>query len=323
MENSLVIGILNIVEDKLREYGIQLPAEEREDSTDPIVGYDYAELHDRILEYLQERDLINDKKVNVFSISSPDGVYGGKESISRVFASYQDGIDTMYRAYADFWLESYELGVLEDNVEFFTKSKFNEELHKYGCVCIQCLDSHINFEFSEQSLGLSRTHNGITADAAEAFLFAKDISNDVICQLINKTNTTSYGEPQAFADLSSGRYIEVTLEQEGLDESEYFFSVRLHCNEKEFGSGYFHSTVGIIDQYSSSGSSYKEIDALIKKALASHEKHPVPDACMPQPDLYEPETSRASLSEQISSAFSRVSESRPSGDREGISLFER
>ena len=54
MENPLVIGILNIVEDKLREFGIQIPDDHREDSKDPIVGYQYAELHDLIQEYLEE-----------------------------------------------------------------------------------------------------------------------------------------------------------------------------------------------------------------------------------------------------------------------------
>ena len=58
MENRIVIGILNIVEDKLREFNIKIPDEYREDSDDPIVGYAYAELHDRIKEYLEEEDLI-------------------------------------------------------------------------------------------------------------------------------------------------------------------------------------------------------------------------------------------------------------------------
>ena len=54
MENPLVVGILNIVEDKLREFGIQIPDDARENSSDPLVGYQYAELHDRIYEFLEE-----------------------------------------------------------------------------------------------------------------------------------------------------------------------------------------------------------------------------------------------------------------------------
>ena len=62
MENKLVIGILDIVEDKLREFGIMLPADEREGSKDPIVGYHYAELHDRIAEYLEEKGLLSEQQ---------------------------------------------------------------------------------------------------------------------------------------------------------------------------------------------------------------------------------------------------------------------
>lgn len=58
MENPLVVGILNIVEDKLREFGIQIPDDDREDSSDPIVGYQYAELHDRIQEYLEDAGVL-------------------------------------------------------------------------------------------------------------------------------------------------------------------------------------------------------------------------------------------------------------------------
>ena len=57
MENSLVVGILDIVEDKLREFGIQIPDDEREESSDPIVGYQYAELHDKIKEYLEDKGI--------------------------------------------------------------------------------------------------------------------------------------------------------------------------------------------------------------------------------------------------------------------------
>lgn len=60
MENALVVGILNIVEDKLREFNIQIPDDMREDSTDPIVGYQYAELHDRIKEYLEDEGVLTD-----------------------------------------------------------------------------------------------------------------------------------------------------------------------------------------------------------------------------------------------------------------------
>lgn len=62
MENKLVVGILNIVEDKLREFGIQIPDDDRDGSEDPIVGYQYAELHDRIQEYLEEQGLVQGRE---------------------------------------------------------------------------------------------------------------------------------------------------------------------------------------------------------------------------------------------------------------------
>jgi len=56
--NQTVVDILNIVEDKLREFNIQIPDDDREDSSDPIVGYRYAELHDLIKEYLEDRGML-------------------------------------------------------------------------------------------------------------------------------------------------------------------------------------------------------------------------------------------------------------------------
>lgn len=82
MENKLVIGILNIFEDKLREFGIQLPDDDREDSNDPIVGYQYAELHDRIRDFLEEEGVI---KAEVLSDRSQD------ECVKAKFVSVWDG----------------------------------------------------------------------------------------------------------------------------------------------------------------------------------------------------------------------------------------
>ena len=74
MENKLVVGILNIVENKLREFGIQIPDADREDSTDPIVGYQYAELHDQIQEYLEDAGVLRQphrttEKITLYGIS--------------------------------------------------------------------------------------------------------------------------------------------------------------------------------------------------------------------------------------------------------------
>lgn len=63
---------------------------------------------------------------------------------------------------------------------------------------------------------------------------------------------TSYGEPQAWIYLEySDRSIEITHEEYGLDESEYYYSLRLHCSDDDFDNDKYHSTMGIIYEYSS------------------------------------------------------------------------
>lgn len=86
-----------------------------------------------------------------------------------------------------------------------------------------------------------------------------------------KRNT--YGEPQAFVDMDNGRYIEVVIEQEGLSESEYYYTVRLHCSDKEWGMGQFYSTMGMIDEYYSNNINDEELEALIELVLKFNEKY--------------------------------------------------
>lgn len=79
---------------------------------------------------------------------------------------------------------------------------------------------------------------------------AEEIFEDVKHQIKNHENETSYGEPQAFVYLENERTIEITKEQEGLSEEDYFYSIRLHCSEEEFNNNDYHSTNGIIETYS-------------------------------------------------------------------------
>jgi len=51
-ENPIVLGIIEIMESLLKQHDIQIPDDFREDSTDPIVGCAFAELHDNIRDYL-------------------------------------------------------------------------------------------------------------------------------------------------------------------------------------------------------------------------------------------------------------------------------
>ena len=86
---------------------------------------------------------------------------------------------------------------------------------------------------------------------------------------------TEYGEPQAFVTLANGRYIEVTLEQEGLQKKDWFYSVRLHCNQREFDDGEYRGTCGIIDLYNTASGDVNEILSLLELALEFNESYPV------------------------------------------------
>lgn len=64
---------------------------------------------------------------------------------------------------------------------------------------------------------------------------------------------TALGEPQYWLYLKSGRSIEVTLESDGIQEEDQYYSVRLHCSEKEFEEDAYHETCGIIDMHATVG----------------------------------------------------------------------
>jgi len=59
---------------------------------------------------------------------------------------------------------------------------------------------------------------------------------------------TELGEPQIWLYLSDGTSIEVTQEQDGLAEKDYFFSVRHHCSDDDFDNDLYHSTCGEINR---------------------------------------------------------------------------
>ena len=60
---------------------------------------------------------------------------------------------------------------------------------------------------------------------------------------------TSLGEPSLTILLSDNTSIEVTHEEDGLSEEEQYFSIRHHCSDEDFNEHYYHSTMGIIEQY--------------------------------------------------------------------------
>lgn len=74
-----------------------------------------------------------------------------------------------------------------------------------------------------------------------------DILNDIKEQFENNQDYTECGEPRAWVYLPNGRTIEVTHEEEGLDTKDQYFSVRLHCTDKEFDNMSFDTYTGVIE----------------------------------------------------------------------------
>lgn len=63
------------------------------------------------------------------------------------------------------------------------------------------------------------------------------------------SDETSLGEPQAWVYLDSGESIEITHEEDGLDVSDMYYSVRLHCSEEDFEKDLYHKTMGVIQEW--------------------------------------------------------------------------
>lgn len=165
MENKLVIGILNIVEDKLREFNIMLPDDDREDSKDPIVGYAYAELHDLIKQYLEEQGVMEEDKdfvrpaetvnVHLISMVCSEGFEDGNDSRVQAFGSLRECLNYAYMKYRSTWEELEEDDrYLED--ELLTQEAFEKEMIECGSVTIQLSDCHIAFERFEREMDISK-----------------------------------------------------------------------------------------------------------------------------------------------------------------------
>lgn len=53
----------------------------------------------------------------------------------------------------------------------------------------------------------------------------------------------------------------------GLEEKDYFYSIRLHCSEEEFDNDDFKSTCGVIEMYCTDKADEKEMVELVEKIL--------------------------------------------------------
>ena len=94
---------------------------------------------------------------------------------------------------------------------------------------------------------IEREDTGENSERVYSFDEDEEIFQDIKQQLKKHENETGYGEPQAFILLKNDRTIEITKEEEGLSEEDYFYSVRLHCSEDEFNTNRYNSTTGIIE----------------------------------------------------------------------------
>lgn len=165
MENKYVIGILNIVEDKLREFGIEIPDDHREDSKDPIVGYQYAELHDRIQEYLEENGLLHPQdhqemktKIHAVSIVNSQGWMNGNESTVNLYPSLHECMDQSYQQYLSIMEELAEEGQLEaEDLEPMSFEAYRGIMLGDRCLNIQLSDFHILIEYYEKDLTLNNS----------------------------------------------------------------------------------------------------------------------------------------------------------------------
>lgn len=93
-----------------------------------------------------------------------------------------------------------------------------------------------------------------------------DILSDVKEQFEGEQDYTECGEPRAWVYLPNGRTIEVTHEEEGLDTKDQYFSVRLHCTDKEFDNMSFDTYMGVID-YCTSPNTPNVLDVIYIKNL--------------------------------------------------------
>lgn len=165
MENKYVIGILNIVEDKLREFGIEIPDDHREDSKDPIVGYQYAELHDRIQEYLEENGLLHASdhqerrtKIHAISIVNSQGWMNGNESTVNLYPSLNECMVQSYQQYSVIMEELAEEGQLEaEDLEPMSFEAYRAIMLSDRCLNIQLSDYHILIEYYEKELTLNNS----------------------------------------------------------------------------------------------------------------------------------------------------------------------
>lgn len=118
-----------------------------------------------VKEYLQEHGMAQKEQpqqltatIHSLSIVNSEGYANGKESKVLSFASLEEFIDNTYPVYVDTMEECIECNILDDaeNTPILSKEAFQKELTETGYLCIQCLDSHVNFDYFCREVPLAR-----------------------------------------------------------------------------------------------------------------------------------------------------------------------
>ena len=181
----------------------------------------------------------SEELLNLFSAWATEYLKGDEE----------DTVDFFNVKLAHLLLEERGIGSVEENRGLFARKKLAEEILKR-----EDLDEYSIRSWKDELIVCNTMLH----------LLIEDVQN----QISERKNETSYGEPQAFLDLPNGRALEITHEEEGLEEKDQYYSWRVHCSEAEFESNCFCDAIGIISQTTSKDISEETCANLLEWAYA-------------------------------------------------------
>ncbi len=121
----------------------------------------------------------NEQSEVIFSVAvvNSGGYADGRDSDVFSYASRNECLNRTYLQYQEARLEARENGVLEDGAGLLTSELFERRLVEGGCVYIQCLDSHINFDYFEKELFLQREAQNVQRGANDTMVFRGDYTD--------------------------------------------------------------------------------------------------------------------------------------------------
>lgn len=68
-------------------------------------------------------------------------------------------------------------------------------------------------------------------------------------QMIQVNSHTKYNEPQIWITFSDNTRLEITQEQNGLKEYDWYYTVRHHCTKEDFNAGKYEKTLGVMSSF--------------------------------------------------------------------------